>query len=207
MATTPIRGASCLQFTVTEEAGQNLPLEPIPRLFFKDKYILAVYRSGQILDGLVERDKRAASLHSKPQQVSICYLLMTEQTGRKWSRQSSPSFDDGPIAIAGSRSKVGENSSSLFNCARTGSIYWVRCHPDKAGLGKGTNAPVCFPRRLKPLLHGLVVLMIWVPEGNQRIEVKEVARFSRTHSQPLLPFAKSIRSHWEETLQARSPTA
>jgi hypothetical protein len=180
---------------------------PAPRLFSKDKYILAVYRSGQILDGLVERDKNAAPLRSKPQQVTICYLLMTEQTGRKWSRQSSTSFGDGPIAIAGSRSKVGENSSSLCNCAGTGSIDRVRCHPDKARLGEGTNAPVCFARRLKPLLYGLVVLMIWVPEGNQRIEVKEVARFSRTHSQPLSPFAKSVRSHWEETLQDRSPTA
>jgi hypothetical protein len=72
---------------------------------------------------------------------------------------------------------------------------------------RGDKPPVCFPRRLKRLLYGLVVLMIWVPEGNQRIEVKEVARFSRTHPQPLSPFAKSIRSHWEERLQDRSPTA
>ena len=77
----------------------GLPFEPVPGLFFKNKYILVVYRSGQILDGLVERDKHAASRRSKPQQVTISYLRMTRHTSRKWSRQSRPSFGDGPIAI------------------------------------------------------------------------------------------------------------
>ena len=98
---------------------------------------MAVYRPGQMLDGLVERDKHASFFHSKPQQVTICSLLMTKQTGRKRSRQSSPRFGDGPIAIAGSPSKVGEDSSSLCNRAGTGSIDWIRRHPDQARLGEG----------------------------------------------------------------------
>jgi hypothetical protein len=34
-------------------------------------------------------------------------------------------------------------------------------------------------------LHGMVMQVIRIGEGNERIEIKKVARTSRLHSQPL----------------------